>query len=239
MRGDVMVDFLSLAAHRQAFSAARTSAVANEISRRSGLSHAQLAGQDTNSLVATAIALHHAGQLSVGDVFFIGMQALVGMKESEAALIADDLFCDGAPGEPPYDKKIFDPTPARRDSSPELVRLLRKRGVNAYVITAGLKLLAARGARLFGIPEKSVIGVELETRDGRFTGAYRDVASVGKDLVLKQRIGQPPLFVFGDSPTTDKPMMELALVKSFMVNPKDSFVAQMQQQGFDHMALYY
>ncbi|MBC7792734.1 MAG: hypothetical protein H7Z43_03420, partial [Clostridia bacterium] len=86
--------------------------------------------------------------------------------------------------------------------------------------------LARAAARGMGLPENHAIGSPLTIEDGRYTGQV--VASIYelKGPVLRQWVGVPPLMVFGDSPTSDMPMMVEAVGTGFMVNPRPEILAK-------------
>ncbi len=239
MTGELWVSFLAVAAHRRALDPASREGTVAEICARAtgGVRPESFAGLDANDVMTRAVELFHAGRLTPTDMFFVGLGSLRGMTPATADALADELFEHGAPGQKPYKLNGFDPFPGPGDSAEELVAALRDRGIDAYVVTAGFTFLARRGCRYFGIPPERVFGADLEVEGGVCTGRAPDIVVRGKDNVVREEIGVPPLFVFGDSPRSDAPMMRLALGRGFMVEPPDSFVDLNARQGETHVVL--
>ena len=57
--------------------------------------------------------------------------------------------------------------------------------------------------------------------------------------MIRRYIGTPPLFAFGDTPRTDAPMLRMALLRGFMVNPTEAFEKVNRAEGNRFAALTY
>lgn len=247
MAGDVAAQFGLLAAAEQQFRPEANEGVVTLLAslNLAGLDRAKLDAQDVNANVLLAYELLHqrlaggdpAQTVSTAEFFYVLAAAMRGMSPGEAKTLGEKLFEVGPPGHGPYRNHLFDPSSGSHDSAGDLVAMLQQRGVSCHVVSAGLRFLASIGARYVGIPDKNVYGAVLETSDGIYTGRVADVVAVGKPNLVRQAIGTAPLFAFGDTAFTDGPMLKLALVKGFMVDPQPAFLDMVERQSLDFMTL--
>lgn len=249
MADDVFVEFTELAAAQAAFSEEGNPGVVDLLVDLGigGMTREQLAARSVNDNVTFAIELaaaRHNGapadqSISNSELFFIVAAAMKGMLKSRAVELARELYEVGAPGRAPYKTHVFDPSSGPDDSAADLVDILQLRGVECYIVTAGMTFLAREGARYLGIPASNVCGGDVETKDGRFTGRIVDVHQIGKQVLVRKNIGTPPLFAFGDTASTDGPMLEMALAPGFMVDPRQKFLDMVRREGLDFITLTY
>jgi phosphoserine phosphatase len=230
MRGDVLEVFLRmLLAERALDPLARAPLI--RFARTLGGIPATRPEDDQHVLLRRCLDRIHRGGIPPNVGWQVAIAAFTGMPFTRAQAMARRLFASGCAGEGPYRSRTF-------AQSTAILGALRSRGVEPFIVTAGCAFLARAGAAHLGIGPHRVFGAELEVDpQGRCTGRAPDIAMVGKDRVVSRAIGVPPLFVFGDSLRMDGPMMHLALIQSFMVNPKDEFVGAMRDAGRDYCSL--
>lgn len=249
MADDVFVEFTELAVAQRAFVEDGNPGVVDLLVDLGvvDLSREQLLARSVNDNVAVAVGLAAARQtgaaadasISNSELFFVVTAAMKGMRRNRAVGLAQELYEKGAPGRAPYKTHVFDPTPGPADSAADLVDVLQRRGVECYIVTAGLTFLARQGARYLGIPEGNVSGGDLEMKDNRFTGRVVDVHQVGKQSLVRDNVGTAPLFAFGDTALTDGPMLKMALTPGFMVDPRQKFLDMVRREGLDFITLTY
>ncbi len=238
MRGDIFLSFSAYVAKERGYPPTSRAAVARELAKRAGdnLSKVELRRLDTNSMVERAFALKEMGKLKTSDVHFVCCAALRDLPVSRAHKLAQQMFELGAK---PYKNNAFDPSDGPGDSARDIITTLRNRGVEVYVLSAGLTFLVELGSAFFGIDPEHVFAADAEMRNGVFTGTVPDVFGIGKDTMVRNLIGCPPLFAFGDSPVTDILMMQQSLVRGFMIEPSAEFVAHVKERGENHLPVYF
>lgn len=214
MRGDVLFDFIELVLAQKVLP------------------------QSTAAKLRATYEGHLRGDID-GATFFLDTAAsLRGVSDVKLHALVEELYERGAPGRGPYTQRALGHGTSLATSR-ELIAKLEEKGVRCYIITAGLTILARAGARVLGVSPANVYGGDLGFR-GRFcTGQTTDVAQLGKDTLVRRDIGVPPLFAFGDSAHTDAPMLPLALVRGFMVDPPRAFIEHTARHGHTHLTLTY
>ncbi len=210
-----------------------------------GLSEAELLRRDVNDNLETALTLMMARErgapaessIAISEMFFILAAAMKGLTPAIAGELAHKLYEDGVAGRAPYRTHVFDPSPHPYDSAQNIVEVLQDKGIECHIVTAGLRLLAQAGAKYLGIANRHVVGAELETQDGVYTGRVSSVVDIGKPALVQRNIAPAPLFAFGDSPSTDGPMLKLALIQGFMVDPQPAFIEMAKRENQHFMTL--
>ncbi len=157
-------------------------------------------------------------QVSAKDAFYNIVKMLAGRTRAEVVPVARAAFHEGALGLPPWKQRVFaDPSGC---GMRQVIERLAKRGVEIYLLSATLDILAEEGGVLFGVPRERVLGSVLAVEDGRYTGEVADSTYYTKGPIVRQWLVAPPVFVFGDSPSSDFGMLAEAAGASFVVNPR-------------------
>lgn len=238
--GDVFRDFVALLLKRAALPQQNAPRVASLLaSVANGKIDARaLASDSTNAIVARALRMVDDDTLSLSDAFFVVIGALAGVHESKLTAVAEELFTQGFEGKPPYRTKFFNH--GKLGSSAEvLIRTLKSRGVESHIITLGIPTVARAGARHVGIAPENVHGFELEVIHGVCTGRAVDARVIGKHRVAETLVSRRPLFCFGDSLNSDTPMLSVATVRAFAVEPGQEFKDHIKHMHADVTALTY
>lgn len=84
----------------------------------------------------------------------------------------------------------------------DLIKYFKNEGVEVYIVTASIKWAVEPGARLLGLTNESVIGVETEIEDGKVTDRQKGPITYrqGKvDAFLKKSNNSYPFFCSGNS----------------------------------------
>ncbi|HEY4222201.1 MAG TPA: HAD family hydrolase [Myxococcota bacterium] len=185
---------------------------------------------DDGTALARSVAEHVSGALPAKDMLRIGIASFTGFTVDELSTLARAMFTS-------YIGNAFDH--GADNSARSLVRELTDAGIEPFVVSAGMRFLGQVGAELLGIPRDNAFGGELAVDDtGRCTGALAlDVASIGKAAVIKDQIGTPPVFAFGDSPGSDAPMLAEAIVQGFMINPSEKFLLKAKDESLPYVAM--
>ena len=197
-----------------------------------------LAGKSIEELVTLGHGLRQTKTLSGKDFFHMSVASLRGLTLDEVKSWARHLYEVGD-ADGPYKEHVFDKDSKQKASASDLLAAMQAKGITPYVITAGLRILAQEGAEYIGVDPKHFLGAELEVQDGLVTGHSSDVGVIGKDNIVRNDIGTPPLFVFGDSPFTDIPMMKKAILTSFVVHPRPEFAAHAREAKLKCQRLYF
>ncbi len=234
--GDVLGDFVEVALAMAKFPDANAPGLASILARGTGQRESDFGGKSSNAIMELAATKVHAGELPPPVFFFMVLAAMRGMPVTQLDACAEHLFAHGAPGKAPYATRFFGTPDA---GSAAIVTTLRERGVEPHIITLGLAFVAKVGARYLGIKSEHVHGYELEVVDGRATGRAVDVKLYGKHLACDTYVSRSPLFVFGDSQSTDTPMLARATARAFVVDPKPEFHAFIAARGSDLTWLSY
>ena len=167
---------------------------------------------------ATDTTLPKDQRVPVKDAFFMTVRLLEGLDTATVDQASDIAVTKGAYGAPGAMQRYHQD--ASGCGTAAVLAKGKARGVEQYLLSATLEPLARAAARGMGLAENHAIGSPLEIKGGRYTGQV--IASIYelKGPVLRQWVGVPPLMVFGDSATSDMPMMVEAIGTGFMVNPR-------------------
>ena len=95
------------------------------------------------------------------------------------------------------------------DEIRNLIHLLKKRGFDVWIISAGPEWVVEGAAKSFGVEPDRVIGMRAKLKDGKLTSEIEPPPTFrqGKVEAIKQFIGKKPLLAVGDS-WTDAEMLE-------------------------------
>ena len=234
--GDVLTEFADALSAKAVFPDANADALADILARGTAQKPSDFDGKSSNAIMELASRKFHEGELAPPVFFFMVLAAIRGMRIDELTAHAEQLFAHGAPGKPPYKTRFFDKDGA---GSAAIAAALRERGVEPHIITLGLGFVAKVGARYLGIKAEHVHGYELEVIDGRITGRAVDVKLYGKHVACDTYVSRVPLFAFGDSKSTDTPMLARATARAFVVDPKPEFHDFIAERGADLTWLSY
>lgn len=238
--GDVFHDFVALLVKRTELPQQNAKRVANLlVSVANGKVDARsLAGASTNDIVSRALRMVEDDTLSLSDAFFVVIGSLAGVHETKLSAVAEELFTKGFEGKPPYRTKFFNH--GKLGSSAEkLISTLKHKGIEPHIITLGIPTVARAGARHVGIKPENVHGFELEVVGGVCTGRAVDARVIGKHRVAEKLVSTRPLFCFGDSLNSDTPMLSIATVRAFAVDPSQDFRDQIKRTNSDVTPLTY
>jgi phosphoserine phosphatase len=175
---------------------------------------------------------------SAKDMFYNIVRLMRGMTEEQATEVARAVFDTGASPFRPWLQRAF----ADNDGCHmrAIIDKMQARGIQVYLLSATLDVLAYASGRALGVPRERVVGSILEVRDGRYTGEVRDSAYYTKGAIARQWLPVPPLLVFGDSPHSDFSMLLEAAGASFMVNPRPELTARDEAEaGSRFVALWF
>ncbi|MEO1484031.1 MAG: HAD family hydrolase [Myxococcota bacterium] len=155
-------------------------------------------------------------RISAKDGFFETVALVNGLTRSEATAAARKAIDKGALDTPGMRSLIFD---AGGCNSAKLIEQLQTAGFEVYLLSATLDFLAFAAAEALGIPADKTIGSPLEVIDGKYTGNVVLSTYGMKGSIVRAWLPSPPFIVFGDSASSDVPMMRESFGASFMVNP--------------------
>jgi phosphoserine phosphatase len=175
---------------------------------------------------------------SAKDMFYNIVAMMRGMTIAQAEAAAREVYSHGVGRYPPWRTRSF----ADKDgcSMRMLIARMKERGIEVYLLSATLDVLAREGGRVLGIPPERVLGSLLEVRDGKYTGQVRDSTYNAKGAIVRQWLSAPPLVAFGDSPNSDFPMLLEVAGASFMVNPRPEFLERdKNESGSRFVALWF
>lgn len=167
----------------------------------------------------TDTSLPTAQQLNMAEGFFRIMALIKGLTPADLAPLVAQVIEAGVDDYRPWLERVY----ASPDGCGmgEIIAALRARGVDAYVMTATLDVLAYAASVRLGIPQERVrASVPQLDSEGRYTGALAEEVYYTKVATLWQWLPAAPLFVFGDSAVSDFDMLREALVAGFMINPR-------------------
>ena len=156
-------------------------------------------------------------QVSPKDVFFNIIAMLKGLDVKVVRDVAREVYETGLREVPAWRHRVF--SDESGCGMRQVVKTLQDKGVQVYVLSATLHILALEGARMLGIDEKFVQGSRLGKADGKYTGKLAEGTYYIKGEVVRQWLDTPPLLVFGDSASSDFSMLQEASVAGIMVNP--------------------
>lgn len=173
---------------------------------------------------ATDTTLPKEQRVSVKDAFFMTVRVLEGLDTKTVDHASDIAVTKGAFGAPGAMQRYHQD--ASGCGTAAIMAKLKARGVEQYLLSATLEPLARAAARGMGLEENHAIGSPLEIKDGRYTGNVITSIYELKGPVLRQWVAVPPIMIFGDSATSDIPMMVEAIGTGFMVNPRTEILAK-------------
>jgi phosphoserine phosphatase len=174
--------------------------------------------------LATSPAIPEERRVSAKDAFYNTVGLLRGVRVADARRAADLAVHRGARGLPPWKTRVF--AAADGCTMLKLVHALSAAGVEVYFLSATPDVMVEEAAGLFGLLPGHALGSALEVQAGRYTGRVRDNPYTSKASVARQWLASPPLLAFGDSSTSDFPMLLEASGAGFMMNPGPDFLAR-------------
>lgn len=152
------------------------------------------------------------------NMFFQIVGMMQGMTVAQGQEAARAVFETGSSRYPAWNTKFFHD--ADGCSMPRLVHSMHNKGIQVFFLSATLDVLAKMGGRMLDVPMDRVIGSVLEVEDGRYTGKVVASTYYSKAPITRQWLPAPPMFAFGDSPTSDFPMLLESFGLGVMVNPR-------------------
>ncbi|MEZ4270487.1 MAG: haloacid dehalogenase-like hydrolase [Myxococcota bacterium] len=162
--------------------------------------------------------LPKAHQVSPKDAFFSIVKLLRGLTQEQAREAARAVVEKGSKRFPPWRQHTFSDSGGCGMS--RIIALMKQRGIEVYLLSATLDVLAFEAARLFDIDDAHVLGSVLEVQDGRYTGEVKESTYYTKAAIVRQWLPAPPFLSFGDSPSSDFRMLLETSGVAFMVNPR-------------------
>lgn len=172
---------------------------------------------------ATSHDISEAQRISDKDAFYSLVALLEGVSVADAREAARVAVQQGAHGLPPWKTRVL---AEPRCSTAQLVGSLLARGVDVYFLSATPDVMVEAAAELFGLLPGHALGSALEVEGDRYTGRVKDNPYAIKAPVVRQWLPSPPLVAFGDSPTSDFPMLLEATGVGFMINPRPTFLTR-------------
>lgn len=235
IKGDIFLPFMELMAKKGQFND-RSNAVFAKVLSGLNIDPAEISPTDANKNALTVLTRvdPHARvdtpeKIGVTTAFFTLGDAMVGQRVSNVRKIATELMENGVGDTPPYKLQINDDSPMKGDGVRDVVAALREAGIKPQVVTYGFDWLARVAAPYVGFKPQDVIGTHSEVRGGVFTGAHDGRTIGSKDQLVRQAMGTPPLFAFGDS-SSDLPMLDSSVARGVVINPSTSMRAKMQER---------
>jgi phosphoserine phosphatase len=245
MHGDVIFEFAELAVAKKMFLPTGNALLVERLlaelppERDPETARRRLLERPVHENVKLTLKLVEAKKARPHALFNVLSAALAGRTPDEVKAVARELFERGAPGRAPYRTHLFS-RDVEKSSAKDLVETLSSRGIDCWIVTAGLGLIAEVGAEYAGVSPERVLGAELLLdAEGKITGEVIDMFDFGKDRALLEKIGVPPLFAFGDNPRSDGPMLRLATVRGVIVGDRPAFKALDEQHALGHLELQY
>jgi phosphoserine phosphatase len=236
IKGDIFLPFMELMAKKGQFND-RSNAVFTKVLGQLSIDPAEISPTDANKNALTVLSRvdPHArvdtkDKIGITTAFFTLGDAMVGQRVSNVRKIATELMEKGVGQTPPYKLQINDDSPMAGDGVRDVVGALRDAGIKPQVITYGYDWLARVAVPYVGFRSQDVIGTQSEVRGGVFTGAHNGRTIASKDQLVREAMGTPPLFAFGDS-SSDLPMLDSAVARGVVINPSDSMRAKMQERN--------
>lgn len=194
---------------------------------RAFLKHKNIQGVDENSVLVNAALLRRYSQdsslpdgerIDAKSLFFETVALLRGVSVDDVERAARRALVSGAPNHPPMVDYFYDYGPC---SVPEAIDALRTSGFRIFLLSSTLDVLAQATGDVLGLPRSQVIGSPLEQREGRYTGNVIASTYAHKGAITRAWLPAPPTFAFGDSASSDFPMMLEAFGAAFMINPDE------------------
>lgn len=172
-------------------------------------------------------------RISAKDAFYTTVALLEGMTDETVRKAEDLAFKEGTPHFPPWSQQIL--AGADGCDMRQVMNNLHEAGFDIHVLTATLDILALATVREMGLPIDAVQGSMLEREDGKFTGKVEDSTYYTKGAIVRSWLSDPPLLVFGDSTTSDFPMMQEAVTAAIMVNARPGFAERDDKESGGRM----
>ena len=170
--------------------------------------------------------------VSAKDAFFTIVRLLRGLDEQAVSEAAHAVFAEGVAPWGPWKQRI---AAAPGCSMAEIVSILQQRGIDVYLLSATLDVLAVAGADVLNVPRQRVLGSILERHGGVYTGNVTLNTYEIKAPIVRDWVGMPPLFAFGDSPTSDFPLLAETMGVAFMVNPRSRLLQRDEEEAGSRM----
>lgn len=188
---------------------------ASVVDRNSAVDNAQLLFDRATDRSGPA-----AHRVSPKDAFYNTVGLLRGLTRAEVEAVARMAMERGAGPYPPWKSRLY--------AHPEcgmrrLVEVLQANGFDVYLLSATLDVLAEVGGDHLGVSRSRVLGSVLEQENGFYTGKVKDSTYYAKGAIVRQWLPAPPIFAFGDSPTSDFSMLLEAAGAGFVVNARPRF----------------
>ncbi len=103
-----------------------------------------------------------------------------------------------------------------------LVRLLRQKRVQVWAVSGSSVWSVEPVFHMLGVPRERVIGIDLEERNGVFTGIPHEPIPIREKKVdaLRERVSAAPILVASDS-RNDIPLLEYSVGVKVMVNSRN------------------
>jgi len=187
---------------------------------------------EANDVSTNAVLLHRLAtdktvpqeqRVSPRDSFYQLVALLQGLDENTVSKAAASLFRTPVGDYPAWLDLLFVDSQGSCGMA-ELIALSKQRGIVPYFLSATLHPIAVEAARFLNIDPHHVIGSRLEVKNGIYTGQVETSTYAIKAPIVRQWLPNPPLIVFGDSPTSDFPMLLDAAAGAYMLNPRPSFI---------------
>jgi phosphoserine phosphatase len=172
---------------------------------------------------ATSRDIPEAQRISDKDSFYSLVALLEGVTVTDAREAARVAVYQGAHGLPPWKTRVLAEAGC---TTAQIVHSLIARGVEVFFLSATPDLMVEAAAELFGLGPGHALGSVLEVEQGRFTGRVKDNPYAIKASIARQWLPSPPLLAFGDSPTSDFPMLLEATGAGFMINARPTFLTR-------------
>ena len=155
--------------------------------------------------------------------FYAVAAVMAGLSPEQANRAARHFLHEGTSLYPPWTGQVF----ASEDGCgmTEIMATLRERGVDIYLVSAGLDPIVAASGDFLGVPASHRRGSPMEVREGVYTGQVESLYSA-KQSVVRELLGGPALLGFGDSAASDFEFMADVAGPVFMINPNAEFLAK-------------
>ncbi|CAM9194595.1 unnamed protein product, partial [Hapterophycus canaliculatus] len=153
------------------------------------------------------------------EAYGLAAQLFEGMDLSDISKLCDESFEENM-------RKLVVP------EMKELVQDLRARGWRVVIVTASPTWIVEPGARLFGLGPEDILGIEVETSQGKATSTLRYPLPVreGKVEALKRSFNDTvPTFAVGNS-LDDSAMLDYARGLALMSNPNSVEVVSLARE---------
>ena len=162
---------------------------------------------------------------------------MAGLRPEEAARAARHFLTQGTSFYPPWIGEIY----SSQDGCgmTEIMAKLRERGVDVYLVSAGLEPIVEAAGEYLGVPTSHRRGSPMEVQEGVYTGEVESLYAA-KQSVVRTLLGGPALLGFGDSAASDFEFMVDVAGPVFMINPTAEFLAKENEHaGGRFVALRY